>query len=83
MVLTFGTSGVRLLLVDEDSQPIGAAERAYHAAHPHPGWSEQNPADWIAALEEAIAELRDNYPQFSALRGIGVAGHMHGATLFE
>ncbi|MBP3124698.1 xylulokinase [Thalassospira sp. ER-Se-21-Dark] len=81
--IDLGTSGVRLLLIDEDSQPIGAAERAYHAAHPHPGWSEQNPADWIAALEEAIAELRDNYPQFSALRGIGVAGHMHGATLLD
>ncbi|WP_288349513.1 xylulokinase [uncultured Thalassospira sp.] len=78
-----GTSGVRLLLVDEDGQPIGATERTYHAAHPHPGWSEQNPADWIAALEEAIAELRDNYPQFSVLRGIGVAGHMHGATLLD
>jgi len=52
-----GTSGVRLLLVDEDGQPIGATERTYHAAHPHPGWSEQNPADWIAALEEAIADF--------------------------
>lgn len=78
-----GTSGVRLLLVDEDGQPIGATERAYHATHPLPGWSEQNPADWITALEEAITELRDQYPQFSALRGIGVAGHMHGATLLD
>jgi xylulokinase len=81
--IDLGTSGVRLLLVDEDGQPIGATERSYHAAHPHPGWSEQDPADWIAALEEAIAELRDQYPQFSALRGIGVAGHMHGATLLD
>ncbi|MBX2830334.1 MAG: xylulokinase [Rhodospirillales bacterium] len=81
--IDLGTSGVRLLLVDEDGQPIGATERAYHAAHLHPGWSEQNPADWIAALEEAITELRDQYYQFSALRGIGVAGHMHGATLLD
>ncbi|WP_033069103.1 xylulokinase [Thalassospira australica] len=81
--IDLGTSGVRLLLINEDGQPIGATERAYHAAHPHPGWSEQNPADWIAALEEAITELRDQHPQFSALRGIGVAGHMHGATLID
>ncbi|BDW97254.1 xylulokinase [Thalassospira tepidiphila] len=81
--IDLGTSGIRLLLVDENGQPIGATERAYHAAHPHPGWSEQNPADWIFALEQAIDELRDHYPQFSALRGIGVAGHMHGATLLD
>ena len=81
--IDLGTSGIRLLLVDEDGQAIGATERTYQAAHPHPGWSEQNPADWIAALEASIAELRDRYPQFSALRGIGVAGHMHGATLLD
>ncbi|KZB55897.1 xylulokinase [Thalassospira xiamenensis] len=81
--IDLGTSGIRLLLIDDDGVPIGSAERSYHARHPHPGWSEQNPSDWIAALEDSIAELRDNYPQFAALRGIGVAGHMHGATLLD
>lgn len=81
--IDLGTSGIRLLLVDEDGLPIGSTERSYHASHPHPGWSEQDPSDWIAALEDSVAELRDNYPQFAALRGIGVAGHMHGATLLD
>ena len=26
-------------------------------SHPHPGWSEQDPADWIAASEQALAAL--------------------------
>ncbi|MFV0382560.1 xylulokinase [Paracoccus sp. (in: a-proteobacteria)] len=81
--IDLGTSGLRALLVDADGTPIGATERHYDVSHPKSGWSEQNPADWIAALQGAIAELRDGHPAFSALSGIGVAGHMHGATLLD
>lgn len=81
--IDLGTSGLRALLVDGDGTPIGATERHYEAVHPHPGWSEQDPADWIAAFEAAIDEMRCTYPAFAQLRGIGVAGHMHGATLLD
>ncbi|MCA0942507.1 xylulokinase [Salipiger pacificus] len=78
-----GTSGLRALLVDAGGTPLGAAEKAYSAQHPHSGWSEQRPSEWIAALEAAVEELRKEHPQFAGLRGIGVAGHMHGATLLD
>ncbi|MEL6792797.1 MAG: FGGY family carbohydrate kinase, partial [Pseudomonadota bacterium] len=81
--IDLGTSGLRALLIDEDGVAIGGAERRYGASHPQPGWSEQDPADWITALEDAIAEMRDRFPAFSGLRGIGVAGQMHGATLLD
>lgn len=81
--IDLGTSGLRVLLVDENGASLGSVERHYQAAHPHPGWSEQDPADWIAALEAAIAELRAGCPGFAELRGIGVAGQMHGATLLD
>lgn len=81
--IDLGTSGLRVLLVDADGRPIGATERHYVLEHPHPGWSEQDPADWIAALDAAIDEMRALYPSFAELRGIGVAGHMHGATLLD
>ena len=74
---------MRALLVDAEGAPLGATERHYAATHPKPGWSEQDPADWIAALEGAIAEMRATHPSFADLRGIGVAGHMHGATLLD
>ncbi|MCK8464048.1 xylulokinase [Aliiroseovarius sp. S1339] len=79
--IDLGTSGLRALLVDADGAPIGATERHYGVEHPHPGWSEQDPANWIAALGAAVDEMRETYPSFADLRGIGVAGHMHGATL--
>jgi len=81
--IDLGTSGLRALLVDDAGVPIGSAERHYEVAHPHSGWSEQNPADWVAALEGAVAELRSSYPEFASLQSIGVAGHMHGATLLD
>ncbi len=81
--IDLGTSGLRALLVDAEGTPIGATERHYSAAHPQPGWSEQDPADWIEALNGAIAEMRDKHPTFAQLGGIGVAGHMHGATLLD
>ncbi|MGR3272803.1 xylulokinase [Thalassococcus profundi] len=81
--IDLGTSGLRALLVDADGVPLASAERHYDVAHPHSGWSEQDPADWIAALDGAVEELRANCPEFAGLRGIGVAGHMHGATLLD
>lgn len=81
--IDLGTSGLRALLVDSEGRPIGASERQCSVSHPNPGWSEQDPADWIAALEGAVGELRSSFPQFLDLKGIGVAGHMHGATLLN
>jgi xylulokinase len=81
--IDLGTSGLRALLVDDTGAPVGSTERHYEAAHPKSGWSEQDPSDWIAALEGAVAALKAAHPEFSGLKGIGVAGHMHGATLLD
>jgi len=81
--IDLGTSGLRALLIDGDGTPLRAAEQAYAGSNPMPGWSEQDPATWVEALESVVAELRAECPAFAALRGIGVAGHMHGATLLD
>ncbi|WP_375687140.1 xylulokinase [Pseudooceanicola sp. LIPI14-2-Ac024] len=82
--LDVGTSGLRALLVDGSGAVVGEAEASYPVAHPAPGWSEQDPADWIAACEATIAHLRADHPKaFAALRGIGLSGQMHGATLLD
>lgn len=81
--IDLGTSGLRALLISQDGQTIGAAESHYSVSHPHSGWSEQDPAAWIVALEAAIGQLRAAHREFSQLKGIGVAGHMHGATLLD
>ncbi|CUI86899.1 xylulokinase [Cognatishimia activa] len=82
--LDLGTSGIRALLVNESGMPIGEASASSDVSHPHPGWSEQDPAQWIAACEAAITELKANHgSELRAVRAIGLSGHMHGATLLD
>ena len=82
--LDLGTSGLRALVVNADGVPQASATRAYSPVHPHPGWSEQDPGDWVAAVDGALAELAGLHPEaMAAVRGIGVSGHMHGATLLD
>ena len=54
-------------------------------SRPHPGWSEQDPADWIRATEEAVGELKAlaSGKELAAVKGIGLSGQMHGATLLD
>lgn len=82
--LDLGTSGLRGLLLDENGHPAGSAECGIATDTPHSGWSEQSPEDWIEACRTVIGQLRDAHPvAFSGLRGIGLSGHMHGATLLD
>ena len=82
--LDLGTSGVKALLMNGDQKVVASASAALSVSRPHEGWSEQEPADWIAAAEEAIGALAQSHPQeMSALRGIGLSDQMHGATLVD
>src|SRR5690606_6027992 len=72
------------LLIDDEQNLVGSAHGDLDVSRPHPGWSEQDPAQWIKACESAIDGLRTAHPQaFSAISGIGLSGQMHGATLLD
>ena len=55
--IDLGTSGLRALLQNESGKTIASAEMHYEVSHPHDGWSEQDPQNWIDALEATIAAL--------------------------
>jgi xylulokinase len=70
------------MLIDADQQVVASGHGNLEVLRPHHGWSEQNPAAWIAATETAIAALRADFgPELAAVKGIGLSGQMHGATL--
>lgn len=82
--LDLGTSGLRAILTDGAGNVLAASDQAYPVTHPHSGWSEQDPADWVAATERALDALRASHPkELAALRAIGLSGQMHGATLLD
>jgi xylulokinase len=79
-----GTSGLRTILVSEAGEIIGSAEAHYDVSHAHSGWSEQDPAAWVEACKQTLSDLRSAHPtELAALKGIGLSGHMHGATLVD
>jgi len=80
--IDLGTSSVKALLIDAEQAIVDSASADVALSRPHQGWSEQDPADWIAATENALAGLQRNHAaEMAAVRGIGLSGHMHGATL--
>lgn len=76
-----GTSAVKAVLVDETGAAVDQASASLEIARPQPLWSEQNPADWWVATNAAVNSLRR--PLRAAVRGIGLSGQMHGATLLD
>ena len=81
--IDIGTSGVKAILIDRAGKALGeATAKSVEPVRPHPGWSEQNPADWWSACLEALDSLSKSHPsEMAAVRGIGLSGHMHGAVL--
>lgn len=82
--IDLGTSSVKTLLIDDRQTILGSASAELTVQRPHPGWSEQHAGDWIAATRQAVGILRQSHgASLAKLRGIGLSGHMHGATTLD
>ncbi len=79
--LDLGTSGLKGILIDEDQVIRAEASAPLSVSRPQSGWSEQAPADWLAAAEAVFDAL--SRAGLGAVRGIGLSGQMHGATLLD
>ena len=80
--IDLGTSGVKILLMDENQKVLGSSTAGLTISRPHSGWAEQNPEDWIKATETAMADLKTRH-DLSGVRGIGLSGQMHGAVTLD
>ena len=80
--IDLGTSAVKLLLVAKDGTIARQVSKEYPCAYPHPGWSEQDPADWITQTFAGIRELTEGLDPKS-VRGIGIGGQMHGLVALD
>ena len=78
--LDLGTSGLKGIVIDDAQVVLAEATAPLSVQRPHDGWSEQMPADWITAAEAVLDSLAGQV-DMGAVRGIGLSGHMHGATL--
>jgi xylulokinase len=82
--IDLGTSELKLLLLDDEHTIVATTGVALTVQRPQPLWSEQNPADWWAALDAGMAKLKqDHGTALAAVRGIGLSGQMHGAVALD
>lgn len=86
--IDLGTTGVKAaLFAAEDGRVLADAFVEYPLFHPHPGWAEQDPAQWWQATLNAIRGcLKGGAAQGVQpvdVRGIGLSGQMHGVVLLD
>ena len=55
--IDLGTSAMKGILTDERGTIVRQATATYDVIYPQNGWTEQNPSDWIVALNNVLAEL--------------------------
>ena len=68
-----GTSSLKAVAVGPDGRVAAHARAAYPTHRPSPGTAEQNPADWLAALRDAMITVADAVPS-ERWRAVGLAG---------
>ena len=80
--IDLGTSAVKLLLMDESGKIHKIVSKEYPLRFPHPGWSEQDPEDWMSQTMEGMKELLSECDK-SQVKGISFGGQMHGLTALD
>jgi xylulokinase len=77
--LDVGTSAVKALAIDlDDGAVLARSEVEYPLSTPRPGWSEQDPADWWRATQEALEALA-----VDEVAAVGLSGQMHGLVALD
>jgi len=79
-----GSSGVKVMLVRPDGQPLGVASASYETSYPHPGHVEQNPDDWYQASCVAVRKvLAKTSVAPGHISGAGLSGTSHVPSMLD
>lgn len=80
--IDIGTSSCKALLLDTDARVRATAVADYPVSQPQPGWSEQDPQDWVKGAGTAIKAALEaaGHPR---IEGIGLSGQMHGLVALD
>ncbi|MED3647956.1 xylulokinase [Halalkalibacterium halodurans] len=78
-----GTSAVKVLLVNERGEVCKQVTKSYPLYQDKPGYSEQDPEDWLNQTIEAISQVTSEASDPEAIDGISFSGQMHGLVLLD
>ncbi len=79
-----GSQGTNAALYAADGALVASAYEAYDVAFPRPGWAEQDPRLWTAALHAAVARLLAEVPEGpSAVKGLSFGSQLDGMVVCD
>ena len=79
-----GTSAVKVSAVDQAGKIVAQQSKEYPLSQPEPGYSEQNPEDWVMGTTVAIKRLIEvDKIKPTDIKGISYSGQMHGLVLLD
>lgn len=78
--IDIGTSACKTAVFDENGTVIASGTGDYQVYYPKPGWAEQNPEEWWAAVCKAVRQtLEKGKIQPGEIAGIGIDGQSWSA----
>ncbi|MDH3471404.1 MAG: xylulokinase, partial [Acidimicrobiia bacterium] len=84
MGIDVSTTATKAVLVGEDGSVAAVGVSEYDFQTPQPMWSEQDPASWWQAAQEAIqAALAGAGASGDDVAAVGLTGQMHGLVLLD
>src|SRR6266540_4629576 len=79
-----GSQGTNAALYAADGVLLASAYEAYDVSFPHPGWAEQDPRLWTAALHATISRLVKQVPEGpSAVKGLSFGSQLDGMVVCD
>lgn len=82
--IDLGTSGTKTVLFDTQGRRLASHTVEYPLCQPRNGWAEQDPEDWWRAVQETVrAVLTESGAAPGDVRGVGIAGQMHGLVMLD
>jgi len=80
--IDIGTSGAKVLAIDESGTVAASESAEYPLLTPRPQWAEQNAEDWWSATIECTKKVLEKIPA-EQISGIGLSGQMHGLVMLD
>lgn len=82
--IDLGTSSVKVLAMNRAGKVVSQASEKYSLSQPLPGYSEQDPADWVQSTIHCLRQLLTTMGvPGSCIEGVSFSGQMHGLVLLD
>ncbi|MUG87068.1 xylulokinase [Paenibacillus timonensis] len=82
--IDLGTSSVKTLLVNQNGEIAGEASASYPLIQERPGFSEQDPEEWVKGTMTCLKQLlKESGVAAGDVEGVSFSGQMHGLVLLD